>query len=91
MKEAAPADTRPNTHKQTHTRPNTDRLRRLDGHEAVVALLPTDVAEGPVVRDVLGDVGDLVDCMVVQDDLKRSRTVWELVCFFWSRYTELVA
>lgn len=44
---------------------DTDRLRRLDGHETVVPFLPAHVAKGPVVCDVLGDVGDLMDCMVV--------------------------
>ena len=42
-------------------RKNTDRLRRLDGHELVVALLPAHIAERPVVPGVLGDVADLVD------------------------------
>lgn len=55
-----------------HTWTYTDRLRCLDGHEAVVALLAADVAEGPVVRGVLGDVGDLVDRMVVQEDLEQG-------------------
>lgn len=39
----------------------THRLCSLDGHKLVVALLPADVAEGPVVPGVLGDVADLVD------------------------------
>lgn len=45
----------------------------------MVALLPADVAEGSVVRDVLGDVGDLVDRMVVLEDLqetKRGQNSW---------------
>lgn len=58
----------------THTHPahtqDTDRLRRLDRHKAVVPLLPTDVAKRPVVRDVLGDVGDLVDGMMMLEDLR---------------------
>ena len=58
--------------KRVHT--DTDRLRGLDCHEAVVPFLPADVAEGSVVRDVLGDVGDLVDRMVVLEDLKEDRT-----------------
>lgn len=40
----------------------------------MVPLLPADVAEGSVVRDVLGDVGDLVDRMVVLEDLKEGTT-----------------
>lgn len=52
----------------------TDRLCRLDSHKAVVPFLPTDVAKGSVVRHVLGNVGDLVDRMVVLEDLKESTT-----------------
>lgn len=50
-------------------RKNTDRLRSLDGHELVVALLPADIAERPVVPGVLGDVADLVDRVVMQEHL----------------------
>lgn len=57
-------------HSCLHT--DTDRLCRLDSHEAVVPFLPADVAKGSVVRDVLGDVGDLVDRMVVLEDLKEG-------------------
>lgn len=64
--------TRLHTHSFLHA--NTDRLRGLDGHKAVVPFLPADVAEGSVVRDVLGDVGDLVDRMVVLEDLKKNTT-----------------
>lgn len=38
----------------------------------MVPLLPAHVAKGSVVRDVLGDVGDLVDPMVVLEDLERE-------------------
>lgn len=54
-------------------RGNTHRLRRLDGHELVVTLLPTDVAEGPVVPGVLGDVADLVDRVVMEEYLRSTR------------------
>lgn len=47
----------------------THRLCGLDGHKLVVAFLPADVAEGPVVPGVLGDVADLVDRVVMQQDL----------------------
>lgn len=57
---------------------DTNRLRRLDSHEAVIPFLPADVAKGSVVRDVLGDVGDLVDRMVVLEDLKEG-TVLEIM------------
>lgn len=40
----------------------------------MVALLPADVAKGSVVRDVLGNVGDLVDRMVVLEDLEEGTT-----------------
>ena len=58
-------------HSNVHT--DTNRLCGLDGHEAVVPFLPADVAEGSVVRDVLGDVGDLMDRMVVLEDLRGER------------------
>lgn len=51
---------------------NTDRLCGFDGHKAVIPLFPADVAKGSVVCDVLGDVGDLMDCMVVLEDLRRD-------------------
>lgn len=54
-------------------RGNTHRLRRLDGHKLVVTLLPTDVAEGPVVPGVLGDVADLVDRVVMEEHLRNTR------------------
>lgn len=54
-------------------RGNTHRLRRLDGHELVVTLLPADVAEGPVVPGVLGDVADLVDRVVVEEHLRNTQ------------------
>lgn len=60
-------------HTQTNTHADTDRLCGLDGHKAVVPLLPADIAKGSVVRDVLGDVGDLVNCVVVLEDLKGNR------------------
>lgn len=44
-------------------------LRSLDGHKLVVAFLPADVAKGPVVPGVLGDVADLVDRVVMQQHL----------------------
>lgn len=50
--------------------PATHRLRGLDGHKLVVALLPADVAEGPVVPGVLGDVADLVHRVVMQQHLR---------------------
>lgn len=49
------------------------RLRRLDGHKLVVSLLPTDVAEGPVVPGVLGDVADLVDRVVMEEHLRNTQ------------------
>lgn len=48
----------------------THRLRGLDGHKLVVALLAADVAEGPVVPGVLGDVADLVHRVVMQQHLR---------------------
>lgn len=48
----------------------THRLCGLDGHKLVVALLPADVAEGPVVPGVLGDVADLVHRVVMQQHLR---------------------
>lgn len=49
-------------------------LRSLDGHKPVVALLPADIAEGPVVPGVLGDVADLVDWVVMQEHLHGTDT-----------------
>ena len=60
------------THSCVHT--DTYRLCGLDSHEAVVPFLPADVAKGSVVRDVLGNVGDLVDRMMMLEDLKRGTT-----------------
>lgn len=40
---------------------STHRLRGLDGHKPVVALLPTDIAKGAMVPGVLGNVADLMD------------------------------
>lgn len=51
---------------------NTDRLCGFDGHKAVISLFPADVAKGSVVCNVLGDVGDLMDCMVVLENLRRD-------------------
>lgn len=48
----------------------THRLCGLDGHKLVVALLSADVAEGPVVPGVLGDVADLVHRVVMQQHLR---------------------
>lgn len=64
------------THTSVHTDAytGTDRLCGLDSHKAVVPFLPTDVAKGSVVRDVLGNVGDLVDCMMVLEDLQEGKT-----------------
>lgn len=64
------------THIYTHSllQTDTDRLCSLDSHEAVVPFLSADVAKGSVVRDVLGNVGDLVDRMVVLEDLKETMT-----------------
>lgn len=53
----------------THARAHTNRLCCLDSYEAVVSFLPTNIAKSSVVRDVLGDVGDLVDRMVVLENL----------------------
>lgn len=49
------------------------RLCRLDGHELVVALLPADIAKGPVVPGVLGDVADLVHWVVMHEHLRGAR------------------
>lgn len=54
-------------------RRHTYRLGGLDGHELVVALLPTDVPEGPVVPGVLGDVADLVDRVVMEKHLRNKQ------------------
>ena len=64
------------THTHTHSflQTDTDRLCSLDSYEAVVPFLPAYVAKGSVVRDVLGNVGDLVDRMVVLEDLKETMT-----------------
>ncbi len=62
------------THKHRFLHTNTDRLCCLDGHKAVIPFLPTDIAKGSVVRDVLGDVGDFVDRMVVLKNLKEGST-----------------
>lgn len=51
---------------------NTDRLCSFDGHKAVIPLLPTDIAKGSVVCDVLGNVGDLMDSVVVLEDLQKG-------------------
>lgn len=51
----------------------TYRLCSLDSHKPVVALLPADVAKGPVVPRVLGDVADLVDRVVMQQHLHSIR------------------
>lgn len=40
---------------------STYRLCCLNGHKSVVALLPTDIAKGPVIPGILGNVADLVD------------------------------
>lgn len=60
--------------KHTHTHARTNRLCRLDSYEAVVSFLPANIAESSVVRDVLGDVGDLVDRMVVLENLQEGTT-----------------
>lgn len=60
------------THSCVHT--DTYRLCGLDSYEAVVPFLPADVAKGSVVRDVLGNVGDLMDRMMMLEDLKRGMT-----------------
>lgn len=39
----------------------------------MVTLLPTDVAEGPVVPGVLGDVADLVDRVVMEQHLSNTQ------------------
>lgn len=48
---------------------STYRLCVLDGHKLMVALLPADVAKGPVVPGVLCDVADLVDRVVMHEHL----------------------
>lgn len=53
---------------------HTNRLCRLDSYEAVVSFLPTNIAKSSVVRDVFGDVGDLVDRMVVLENLQEGTT-----------------
>ena len=49
-------------------------LLRLDAEEAVAVLgAAVDVAEGAVVRHVLGDEADLVDWVVVETVLQRKK------------------
>ena len=60
------------THTYTLTLTHTHRLGGLDGHKAVVSFLPADVAEGSVVGDILGDVGDLMYRMVMLEDLGEA-------------------
>lgn len=48
----------------------------------MVALLPTDVTEGPVVPGVLGDVADLVDRVVVEKHLRNKQPLeWKSPLF----------
>lgn len=51
---------------------HTHRLSCFDGYKSVVALFPTYIAKGPVVRDILGNVGNLMNCMVVLKNLKKK-------------------
>lgn len=53
----------------------TYRLCGLNGHKLVVAFLSADVAEGPVVPGVLGDVADLVDRVVMKQDLHLEENI----------------
>ena len=54
----------------------------LDGHKAVVALLPTDVPEGPVVPGVFGDVADLMHRVQVKQNLGTGEVSAAVV---WAR------
>lgn len=51
-------------------RKNTYWLCSLDGHKPVVALFPADIAKGPMVPGVLGDVADLMDWVMMQEHLQ---------------------
>ena len=76
--EGLDSDTPTKTYKQLRERErewkSTYWLRSLDGHKPVVALLPADIAEGPVVPGVLGDVADLMDWVVMQEHLHGTDT-----------------
>lgn len=48
---------------------DTYRLGSFDGHKSMVSLFSTNITKGSVVCDILGDVGNLVDCMVVLKNL----------------------
>lgn len=49
------------------------RLGCLDGHKSVIPFLATHVAEGPVIGDVLCDVGDFVNSMMMLKGLERQK------------------
>ena len=44
---------------------DTHRLGCFYGHKSVIPFLPTNVSEGPVICDVLGDVGNFVNSMML--------------------------
>lgn len=52
---------------------DTHRLGCFDGHESVIPFLPTNVSEGPVVCDVLGDVGNFVNSVMLLKGLWKTK------------------
>lgn len=51
---------------------NTHRLGSLNGDKPVVALLSTNVTEGPVVPGVLGNVANFMDRMLMLEYLDNG-------------------
>ena len=52
----------------------THRLASLDGNKAVVSLLPTDVTKGAVVPGIFSNVGDLMHCVLMQENLETRES-----------------
>jgi len=60
---------------------STYRLSSFDGHKPMVSFFPTYITKGSVVRDILCNVGNLMNCMVVLKNL------WTKTMFFRNAYT----
>lgn len=52
---------------------HTYRLSCFYGHKSVIPFLPTNVSEGPVICDVLRNVGNFVNCMMMLKGLSEIK------------------
>lgn len=57
----------------------THRLGCFYGHKSVIPFLPTNVSKGPVICDVLGDVGNFVNSMMMLKSLSEETKKKELI------------